>query len=64
MANSYWSYMYGGFANPKDYLPGNGAEALHGIEKEEFITEWYRIRNVLINSGYNLDKIKIVREMN
>lgn len=64
MANSYWSYMYGGFANPKDYLAGNGAEALRGRDKEEFATEWYRIRNVLMNSGYDLNKIKLVREMN
>lgn len=61
MENNFWNYMYGGFVNPKDYMAGNGAEALHGREKEEFATEWYRIRNVLINSGYDLSKIKIVR---
>lgn len=61
MTNSYWSYMYGGFVGNRQFVPSAGAEPLHGREKEEFKTEWYRIRNILVNSGYDLSKIRIVR---
>lgn len=53
--------MYGGFVGNRQFVPSTGAEPLHGREKEEFKTEWYRIRNILVNSGYDLSKIKLVR---
>ena len=61
MSTNYYNFMYGGFVNNRQFVPSAGAEPLHGREKEEFKTEWYRLRNVLTNSGYDLSKIKLVR---
>lgn len=61
MGNSYWNYMYGGFMDNQRFVPKTGHEPLHGKEKDKFIEEWTRLRYVLTNSGYDLDKIKIVR---
>ena len=61
LSTNYYNFLYGGFVNNRQFVPSAGAEPLHGREKEEFKTEWYRLRNVLTNSGYDLSKIKLVR---
>ena len=41
MANSYWYRTYGSFAKVD-----NGAQALHGKEKEEFVRAWREMQKL------------------
>lgn len=54
MANSYYGQTYGHFR------PIQGAEALHGQEKEVFAIDWNAAVNRLKDSGVDLTKIRLV----